>query len=148
MWEYLVTDIILIAAFSNMKFDMIEQARGLLKLLYRLKAYKRKVLSDLLSPNENLCPERGGEVYKRRFFVITKRQLKSPNSARGDLAQPFSRFVSIQCVTPAPIFASLRFTVRIGASLISNTLYAKSLIQLNFQGAKVASELVDVGRKI
>jgi len=64
VWEYLVTDIVLIAASSNMKFDMIEQIRDLLKLLYRLK---RKVLSDLLSSNENLCPERGGEVYKRRF---------------------------------------------------------------------------------
>jgi len=29
--------------------------------------YKSKVFSDLLSPNENLFPELGGEVYKRRF---------------------------------------------------------------------------------
>lgn len=37
VWEYLVTDIFLIAASSNMKFNVIEQIRGLLKLLYRLK---------------------------------------------------------------------------------------------------------------
>jgi hypothetical protein len=70
--------------------------------------------------------------------VLTVRELQSLKIARGGPAQPFCRFLSIQCVTPVPIFASLRFTGHIGASLIWNTLYAKSLIQLSFQGDKVA----------
>ena len=42
VWEYLVTDIFLIAASSNITFDVIEQMRGLLKLLYRLKCVSVK----------------------------------------------------------------------------------------------------------
>jgi hypothetical protein len=89
----------------------------------------------------------GWYVKSTKAHVRNVRQLQSLKLARGGLAQPFSHFLSIHRVTPAPIFASLRFTGHIGASFIWNTLYAKSLIKLSFQGDKVASELVDVGRK-
>lgn len=42
VWKCLVTEILLIAASSNMKFDMIEQIHGFLKLLYRLKCISVK----------------------------------------------------------------------------------------------------------